>query len=206
MLYEVYFKAMFFGVYRYILNCLSMIFRFFFITIMFFCLLMIVRYLIASLNIILVLVRFKVTLISISNFCNNMLMQVLVGECQVLTLIGSRNSDNNRVFYLFGEVMPFLQLVRDLNLIPASNLPFDGHCLSIVKKLPRLINLIFKIFKLELPNFLSNYTSVMSSRYLFTPASYIFLSLSQILNLLRVFGKHLQSVLRSKIFLFELRQ
>lgn len=71
-----------------------------------------------------------------------MQLHILIYKFQFLTIDGSHN-DNNLVFQLLGNVIPSVEVMRDLGLIVDSNLSFDHQRLNIVKKLSRLIDKIF---------------------------------------------------------------
>lgn len=90
--------------------------------------LMIVRYLIASLNLNLILARFK------------------VGECQNLTMIGSHNDDNSCFFCLCGNTIPSVEVVRGWACWQQSSV--WSPLLNLCKRLSRMINIIFRSFKI----------------------------------------------------------
>lgn len=60
---------------------------------------------------------------------------------------GGRNNDNNCVFYIFGDAIPSVQVVKDLELNIDSNHSSDQHCLNTVKELSQIVWYIFRNFK-----------------------------------------------------------
>lgn len=98
-----------------------MIIHFLFMTVTFFCLLMVVWYLIVSLSLIPTLVWFKLIWILSVIFFKKMQVQTWVGKRQVLTPNGAHyDSDYSYVFFLVGNVISSVAVVRDWGLLLAA--------------------------------------------------------------------------------------
>ena len=76
-------------------------------------------------------------------WCQKWQLSLSVDKCQVLP-IGSFSPFFH--FSLFGEALPFCEIVKDLGVHIDSNLSFSHHCSAIIKKARRVSGVVLKCF------------------------------------------------------------
>lgn len=69
--------------------------------------------------------------------------------------VSAKQNDKDYVFYLFKEVIPNAQVVRDLRLLFDCKLLFNQHGLITANELSRMVNFIFGKFKTRNTAFLA---------------------------------------------------